>query len=84
MGSWEVRAVSFSFLCVTCSSLSMLPPRSALTVSRVLPGLSKAVHTNVLQCGCLLYFGAGRKRSYYEVKSHFPPYNGNTMNVVWH
>lgn len=41
-------SVSFSFSCVTYPSLSVSPPRSALTVSRVHPGLSKAVHANVL------------------------------------
>lgn len=70
MGSWEMVAVSFSFSCVTCSSLSVSPPRSALTMSGVLPELSNA---NMLRSGRLPYFGAGRKRSYCKVKSCFPP-----------
>jgi len=79
MGSWETGAVGFSFFLVSCPSLSASPPRSALTVSRVLPGLSKAARANVQRSGCLLYFGAGRKRSSREVESCFPTYNGLGM-----
>lgn len=64
--------VSFPILFVTCPALNVSPPRSALTLSRVLPELSKAVHANMPQTGCLLYFGTGRKTNHCKAKSHFP------------